>query len=213
MPLSDASHELKTLIQSRHPIVTIDTVEEERVDTLLQAVATDLKVPLFTWTVTHGLLRLDLSAEARIAKADGEHAIYGTTNPRVLVRHLATLTVRAIFHLKDLTTHLSDAMVARGLRDTAQVFLRSGSTAVLSGNSVHLPAELAGDAVPFALHLPNHEELRQVVHQLLRSLRRQRPFVFVGDGNASALPARECEVRQPVKFRVDNDQPVESPRQ
>ena len=28
MPQSDASHELKTLIQSRHPIVTIDTVME-----------------------------------------------------------------------------------------------------------------------------------------------------------------------------------------
>ena len=58
MPQSDASHELKTLIQSRHPIVTIDTVEEERVDNLLRAVATDLRVPLFTWTVTHGLQRL-----------------------------------------------------------------------------------------------------------------------------------------------------------
>ena len=176
MPLSDASHDLKTLIQSRHPIVTIDTVEEERVDSLLQAVAAELRVPLFTWTVTHGLRRRDLSDEAQRAKSDGEGAIYGTTNPRVLVRHLATLTVRAIFHLKDLTTHLSDATAARGLRDTAQTFLRSGSTAVLSGSSVRLPAELAGDAVPFALHLPNHEELRQVVHQLLRSLRRQRPF-------------------------------------
>jgi hypothetical protein len=176
MPLSDATHDLTTLIQSRHPIVTIDTVEEERVDSLLRAVASDLRVPLFTWTVTHGLQRLDLSDEARSARSGGESVIYGTTNPRVLVRHLATLTVRAIFHLKDLTTHLSDATVARGLRDTAQAFLRSGSTAVLSGNSVHLPAELAGDAVPFALHLPNHEELRQVVHQLLRSLRRQRPF-------------------------------------
>ena len=207
MPRSDASHDLKTLIQSRHPIVTIDTVEEERVENLLQAVATELRVPLFTWTVTHGLRHLgdaqgakaDLSAdlsnearsaklEARSAKAEGEHAIYGTTDPRMLVRHLATLTVCAIFHLKDLTAHLGDATVARGLRDTAQAFLRSGSTAVLSGNAVHLPAELAGDAVPFALHLPNREELNEVVQQTLRSLRRQRPFdVTLGPDGMEAL--------------------------
>jgi len=220
-PPSDASHELKTLIQSRHPIVTIDTVEEERVDSLLRAVAADLRVPFFTWTVTHGLQRLDvsdeartagdLSAEARSAKADGEHVIYGTTNPRVLVRHLATLTVRAIFHLKDLTAHLSDPTVARGLRDTAQAFLRSGSTAVLSGNTVHLPAELAGEAVPFALHLPNREELQQVVDQMLRSLRRQRPFdVTLGpDGMESLLEALSGmtlnQARQAVAWAVLDD--------
>jgi hypothetical protein len=180
MPLSDASHELKTLIQSRHPIVTIDTVEEERVDTLLRAIADDLRVPLFTWTVTHGLQRVD-----------GENVIYGTTNPRVLVRHLTTLTVRAVFHLKDLAPHLSDATVVRGLRDTAQAFLRSGSTAVLSGEAVHLPAEVAGDAVPFVLHLPTREELQQVVRQTLHSLRRQRPFdIALGpDGMESLLQA------------------------
>ena len=137
--------------------------------------------------------------------------IYGTTNPRVLVRHLATLTVRAIFHLKDLTAHLSDATVARGLRDTAQAFLRSGSTAVLSGKAVHLPAELAGDAVPFALHLPTREELQQVVHQMLRSLRRQRPFdVTLGpDGMESLLQALSGmtlnQARQAVAWAVLDD--------
>jgi hypothetical protein len=200
MPKSDASHELKTLIQSRHPIVTIDTVEEGRVDNLLRAVADDLRVPLFTWTVTHGLQRVD-----------GENVIYGTTNPRVLVRHLTALTVRAVFHLKDLAPHLSDATVVRGLRDTAQAFLRTGSTAVLSGERVHLPAELAGDAVPFALHLPTREELQQVVHQMLRSLRRQRPFdITLGpDGMESLLQALSGmtlnQARQALAWAVLDD--------
>jgi hypothetical protein len=82
---ADAAHDLKALIQSRHPIITIDTVEEERVDNLLGIVASDLHIPLFTWTVTHGLQR-----------SGGEHAVYGTANPQMLVRHLVTLTVRGI---------------------------------------------------------------------------------------------------------------------
>src|SRR5581483_8473032 len=98
MPHADASHELETLIQSRHPIITVDTVEEERLDNLLRVVATELHLPLFLWTVTHGLTRVD-----------ADTAVYGTANPQALVRHLATLTVQGIFHLKDLMPHLGDA--------------------------------------------------------------------------------------------------------
>ena len=149
MAHADTASDLKALIQSRHPIVTIDTVEEERVDNLLQSVAADLHVPLFTWTVTHGLQRV----------GEGAAAIYGTANPQVLVKHLATLTVCGVFHLKDLHAHLGDATVARGLRDIAQAFLTTGSTAVLSGEGIHLPSELSRDAIPFELHLPNRERV------------------------------------------------------
>jgi hypothetical protein len=211
MPRTDAAHELTTLIQSRHPIVTIDTIEEERVDNLLRAVTADLHVPLFTWTVTHGLRRFDLSDEARRAKSGGDNVIYGTTNPRMMVQHLATLTVRAIFHLKDLMAHLADATIVRGLRDTAEAFQRSGSTAVLSGQAVRLPPELAGDAVPFALHLPDRDELLDIVSQTLRSLQRQRPFnVTLGpDGMESLLQALSGmtlnQARQAIAWAVLDD--------
>ena len=200
MPHADATHDLEALVRSRHPIVTIDTVEEERVDNLLQAVASALHMPLFTWTVTHGLQRVG-----------GEGAIYGTANPQVLVRHLATLTVRGIFHVKDLHVHLRDATVARGLRDTAQAFLRSGSTAVLSGESIHLPGELAREAIPFVLHLPDRGELQLVVHQILRSLKRQHEItVTLGpDGMESLLQALSGltlnQARQAVAWAVLDD--------
>jgi ATP-dependent 26S proteasome regulatory subunit len=177
---ADAAHDLKALIQSRHPIVAIDTVEEERVDNLLEIVAHDLHMPLFTWTVTHGLHRVG-----------GEGAVYGTANPQVLVRHLTALTIRGVFHLKDLHVHLTDATVIRGIRDIAQTFVKSGSTAVISGGSIHLPPELAREAVPFDLHLPDRDELQQVVHQILHTLKRQHDLsVTLGpDGMESLLQA------------------------
>ena len=197
---ADAAHDLKSLIQSRHPIITIDTVEEERVDNLLSIVASDLHMPLFTWTVTHGLQR-----------SGGENAVYGTANPQMLVRHLATLTVRAIFHLKDLHAHLGDATVVRGIRDIARAFVKSGSTAVMSGGSIHLPAELAREAVPFALHLPDRDELQQLVHQILHSLNRQHEVsVTLGpDGFESLLQALSGltlnQARQAVAWAVLDD--------
>ena len=197
---ADAAHDLKALIQSRHPIVTIDTVEEERVDNLLETVARELHMPLFAWTVTHGLQR-----------TGGENAVYGTANPQMLVRHLVTLTVRGIFHLKDLHAHLGDPTVVRGVRDIAQAFVRSGSTAVLSGESIHLPAELAREAVPFDLHLPDRDELQQVVHQILHTLKRQHElFVTLGpDGMESLLQALSGltlnQARQAVAWAVLDD--------
>ena len=196
----DAASDLKALIQSRHPVITIDTIEEERVDNLLQAVATGLHMPLFAWTVTHGLQRVG-----------GEGPVYGTSNPQMLVRHLTTLTIRAVFHLKDLHAHLGDATVMRGVREVAQAFLRTGSTAVLSGESIHLPGELAREAIPFTLHLPNREELQHVVHQTLRALNAQRNLtVTLGpDGMESLLQALSGltlnQARQAIAWAVLDD--------
>ena len=200
---ADAAHDLQALIQSRHPIITIDTVEEERVDNLLGILASGLHMPLFTWTVTHGLQR-----------AGGENAVYGTANPQMLVRHLVTLRVRGIFHLKDLHAHLEDATVVRGMRDIARTFIKSGSTAVISGGSIHLPAELTREAVPFDLHLPDHDELQQIVRQILRTLNRQHEVsvTLEADGMESLLQALSGltlnQARQAVAWAVLDDNAI-----
>src|SRR5918992_5887854 len=99
-------HELKTLITSLHPVATVYSFEEERIEGLLRAVAAELKLPLFTWTVTKGLQRID-----------GQGMVFGTTNPQTLLRHLATLTVEGLFHLKDLAPHLTDPATIRAFKD------------------------------------------------------------------------------------------------
>jgi hypothetical protein len=129
----------------------------------------------------------------------------------MLVRHLVTLTVRGIFHLKDLHAHLGDATVVRGVRDIARTFAKSGSTAVISGGSIHLPAELTREAVPFALQLPDHDELQRIVHQILRTLNRQHEVsVTLGpDGMESLLQALSGltlnQARQAVAWAVLDD--------
>jgi hypothetical protein len=165
MPGPNVLHELKVLVQSMHPVVLMQTIEEERVDDLLRAVAAELKVPLFVWTVTRGLQRID-----------GTGAIHGTADPKTLLRHLSTLTVRAMFHLKDLAAHLNDAATCRAFREAAQAFGRTRSTIVLSGENVALPGELAREAVPLRLQLPDREELKQAVHRVLHALRGQHAF-------------------------------------
>jgi hypothetical protein len=114
MPHPNVFHELKTLVRSMHPVVLLESGEEERLDDLMRALAAELRLPLFTWTVTKGLQRVD-----------GSGTIHGTADARILLRHLATLTVQAVFHLKDLPAHLGTPEAARAFREAAHAFTKS----------------------------------------------------------------------------------------
>ena len=137
-----------------------ETLEEERVRALLRAVASEVGAPLFEWSLTRGLQRIP----------DGRF-IHGTDTPLGLMKHLRTLTVSGVFHLKDIATHLGDAAVVRSVRDVAQQYARTRATLVLTGDPIALPPELASVAVQLRLQLPTSEELRQVLASVLASLR------------------------------------------
>src|SRR5436309_15571216 len=81
--------ELRLLINSRHPIITVETPEEERLEALLMEVATELGVPLYEWSVTTGLAR------ARGAP------LYNTDNPEQAVSNIGLIQGDGVFWLKD----------------------------------------------------------------------------------------------------------------
>jgi hypothetical protein len=64
----DSRHELLTLLRSRIPLVIVETRDEKRVLELLAGLAIDLAhpthTPIFRWTVTEGLKRLDIDLGA-----------------------------------------------------------------------------------------------------------------------------------------------------
>jgi len=163
MPESSVLQELRTLIASKQPVVTLESEEEERVDDMLRTLAAEMGLLLFTWTVTRGLQRID-----------SPNAIYGTNDPFVLFRHLSTLTTEGIFHLKDLTPHLTQPAPIRAFKEAAQAFEGRRAIIVLTGDTVSLPEELSHDAVPLRLPLPDHDELKQLLHSVVQSLRAQR---------------------------------------
>lgn len=146
-------HDLKTLILSFHPAVVIESVEEERISTLVHEVATELDLPLFEWSLTQGLTRAGA----------GEHAIHGTADALGVLRHIAGLTVEAVFHLRDLAVHLLRPEVQRAFLDAAAIFSKTRSTMILSGVTTEVPPGLASRVVPLRLELPSAEELRRLV--------------------------------------------------
>ncbi|MCH7715503.1 MAG: hypothetical protein IH876_05195 [Gemmatimonadetes bacterium] len=146
-PSPSTIHDLKTLILSFHPVVAIETVEEHRVVSLVDAVAAELHLPVFGWSITQGLVR-----------RPGSHPIHGTTAPDGLLRHLADLTINGVFHLMDLGNHLTKPSVTRQFREVAQAFSGRPATIVLSGHSLKLPDDIAHHAVHLDLALPGPRE-------------------------------------------------------
>ena len=120
MALSTSVHDLRTLIRSSHPLVVIETVEEERVLALLQSVTAQERMPLFEWSITRGLTRAD----------EGSTLSKMTATPLAVLQHLHGLTVEAVFWLKDLGPHLQDPAVCRQLREVAAIYSRSRATCV-----------------------------------------------------------------------------------
>src|SRR5256885_15109155 len=101
-------HDLKSLVLSFHSLIAIETVEEERVRSLLHEVAVDLNLPMFEWSMTSGFHRF-------AGAAVGE-----THDPLSALKHIQTLDVGdAVFLLKDMAPHLAQAGTPRGLRGLA----------------------------------------------------------------------------------------------
>ncbi len=160
MPASTSVHDLRTLIRSAHPLIVIETVEEERVFALVQSVAAQERMPLFEWSITRGLTRRD----------DSQTINKLTAAPSALLQHLNGLTVEAIFWLKDFTPHLQDAAAARQLREVAAAYGRSRATCLLTGHPITLPPDLEHLAVRLDLHLPGRDELQAMLQTVLQSL-------------------------------------------
>src|SRR5208283_1043925 len=177
------------LINSRNPIITVETSEEQRFLEMLAAAAQELNVPLYIWSVTEGL-----------GKAGGA-ALYNSDQPEQALANIATIQGDAIFLLKDFARYCDNDRISRRLRDLADGFRTGRRSIVLLAASVQLPPEVAADAAPFQLGLPSAEELLAGVRFVLADVTRERPMPValdaVGMGqlakNLTGLPVEEAQ--------------------
>jgi hypothetical protein len=156
-----AVRELKTLVLSRHPVIVLETAEEERADAGLAEVARETNLIAFEWTITQGLVR-----------QPGPGAVYGTTDPMRMLTSIRELGVEGLFVLKDFGPQLTVPAVSRAFRELLEHFAAPQrlSTIALVGASVDLPPELAPLVVRYELRLPGRNEYRRVIAEVVESL-------------------------------------------
>lgn len=158
--------ELERLLLSYHSLIAIETADEDRVRSMVREVAARVHAPFFEWSVTTGLSRLQGAT------------LDGTTDPLSMLNRIDEIhDDKAIYLLKDLTSHLNPH-VTRTLRELAARLASSPSAIVLTGDPVELPRDLDAAAVRFELQLPDEQEIRETVRQVIDSMSARKRFTI-----------------------------------
>ena len=172
-----AVHDLQTLVLSYHSLIVIETVEEERVRSILQEVARNLALPLYDWSITSGLTRsLGVTIE-------------GTTDPTLLLHKIRDIHDNdATYLLKDFAPHLTQPNICRAFRELVTRMNATRSALVITGDPVELPRDLEALAVRFEMQMPQPDEVREMVRSVVDAMSaRQRIRVDLSKEDAQKL--------------------------
>ncbi len=152
--------DLELILRSRVPIVVIETQDESRLINLLMAIAlaraSEEYLPLFRWTVTDGLQRLDISLEPQLHNSD----------PADVLKHIRAVSKPGIYVLLDFHPYLENPVNVRLLKDICIRFKKVPRQLVLVSHKVELPRELTSFSAKFDLALPTEEERKKIVKRV-----------------------------------------------
>lgn len=156
----DWADQLDLLIRSRTPILWIRSLEEERVESLLEQAAQRLgNRPLLRWDFVDGL--------RGAPNREGEAA----RNPMAALAALDPLQAgqEAILLLRDFHRYCEDAGVCRRLRNLAGTLRQSARTLVITAPNWQLPAELDDSVTVLELPLPDAQEISQLLSSIAQA--------------------------------------------
>lgn len=157
----DSRRELLVLLRSRIPLIVVETRDESRVLDLLAGLAVELKhpvhTPIFHWTLTDGLRRLDVDLGA-----PQRH----NSDPTEVLRWIRSTDKGGIYILVDFHPFLGDPLHVRLIKDSCLSYARVPRTIVLLSHELVLPRELEHLAARFELAFPNPLEREAIVRRV-----------------------------------------------
>ncbi len=192
----DQQRDLELILRSRVPIVVIETHDESRMLDLLKTIVilhgADGYVPLFRWTVTDGLQRLDISMEPQLHNSD----------PAEVLKHIRAVKNPGIYVLLDFHPYLEDPVNVRLLKDICIRYDKVARQIVMVSHSVELPRELESFSARFDLALPTENERKKIVKGVATEYAAENPGLRVQVDpkaynlliqNLAGLPIRDTE--------------------
>ncbi|QSX41477.1 AAA family ATPase [Shewanella cyperi] len=170
--------DLAAVLRSNTPIVVIETYEEYRVIELLKRVAATLYQPLFTWSITSGLSRVDRDMGSQKFNAD----------PGDLLGHIKSTQQQGIYVLCDFHPFVQDApRNVRLLKEIALEYDALKHTLVLVSHAFEIPPEIRRYCAHFRLSLPSKNQLENLIMDEIDKVRRQGLPLRVDDEAVACL--------------------------
>ncbi|MCG3207934.1 MAG: ATP-dependent zinc metalloprotease FtsH [Anaerolineae bacterium] len=162
--------ELNTLTRAKYPIIYIVSWEERRIEDMLRQVALERRKKLYEWTLTNGIMPLDVVQTHPIDPA--------TRDPLNALDFVAHSQEAAIFVLKDFHPFLDNdrggpdhPVVIRRLRDITNQLKESRKTLIILSPILRFPSDLEKDITVLDYSLPTPDELELSLDRVVRSAR------------------------------------------
>jgi hypothetical protein len=146
--------DLTALIRANTALIVIETPDEGRVVDLFMHVLMNVWRPLFRWSITEGLRRVDLH---------GEDEPLSPPDATTTLRTIRAMDQRGIHLLLDFHPYLGYATTQRMVRELIDRRDCKDHTLVLVGAKIELPEDLEHLAVRFSLRLPDEKVLLKLV--------------------------------------------------
>ena len=172
--------DLTTLVRAATPLLVIETVDEQRVIECFRHVIAQALRPLWRWTLTDGLSRLDF------AQTDGAPAADATAT----LNAIRAQGEPGIYLMFDFHPLLGYAMSLRQLREIVQRQRSAAHTIVLVGAKIELPAELEALALRVPLSLPDLKELAGILRGEAAGWQREQGRRIAVDNDAARTIVR-----------------------
>ncbi len=148
-------HDLEIMLGSRLPVLVIETFEEPRALELVCRAGLGLGKPVFNWSVTEGLKRIDLEHNVAQRLTSELHDALG---------QIKSTDRAGIYILCDAHPFLDDnPKNVRLLKEIAMRHDRVAHTVVLLSHAIEIPPEVKRYSAQMELSLPNDQQLLSLV--------------------------------------------------
>ena len=168
------TNDLSVLIRSRVPILVLNSDDEvQTVKSILRACGqapapaavgvvaprqSTAALPVFQWTASDGLKRLDVALSPQRT----------ATDPTDALKHIRASNLAGVYVLFDFHPYLSDPVIVRFLKDIAQEYAQCARTIILASAELTIPRELESLSACCTLALPDRDERRSIVEEIAR---------------------------------------------
>lgn len=155
----DPVNELTVLARARHWLVAIDTPDVARAHEIAATAASQLSVPLFTWTRTKG-----------IRKRGELNTVYQTSDCAAAFAHIEQVRAPAVWLFEGLGKDLEDATKAQALRDACEAMSGLDSLLLIADGPAALPESLRSVAATIKLPAPSRADFVAAINRVMGQL-------------------------------------------
>lgn len=151
-------NDLRLLVKSKNPIITIETHEEKRAIELVTQLAIHFNKPIFGWDRVDGIKRVDLAHDLA--------EIEDSKEPLDALKHIKSVQRPGIFILCDFHPYFDDnPKIIRLVREIALDHHKKSHTLIFVSHKIDLPTEVRRYSAKFQLALPNEVQLEKLVRE------------------------------------------------